>query len=340
MKLMRRSGNLLNFIFSTASLIVALSVVEMSLRLEERWYIVESSKTDSRTTAPVPNAQAYRILGLGDSFTFGQGVKDADTYLRQLEVLLQARYPRKFFQTINLGVPGYNTAQEYQMLLHRGLAYKPDLIIVGFTLSDPETVQDYLWRTRKINAGPSSPRGITLTTRLRDFVNRSYLYQFAKPHAIALMVRLRLISDDPAASYYKSLYSENYRGWLEAQNSLKAMKQVAEEKRSHFLVVIFPFITRLDASYPFDGIHKRVSDFCMSNGIEVLDLLPDFMSRDARKLRVSLLDHHPNAEAHRIAAEVILRFVISRNWVGGSRQVVSDNGTKDRRHRSFTGELY
>lgn len=76
----------------------------------------------------------FRILGLGDSQMFGQGVETSETYLAMLERKLAERGIRA--EAINTAVPGYNTANEAAVLARRGVAYAPDLVVVGFVGND------------------------------------------------------------------------------------------------------------------------------------------------------------------------------------------------------------
>jgi lysophospholipase L1-like esterase len=71
------------------------------------------------------------------------------------------------------------------------------------------------------------------------------------------------------------------------------------------LLVIFPMLLDLRA-YPFEALHQRISSEARSAGLAVLDLLDAFLGDDEARLRRSPFDSvHPNAEAHRIAAERI-----------------------------------
>ena len=78
----------------------------------------------------------FRIVVLGDSVTFGHGSIEEHTYPRLLETLLKERRPDVQWQVWNLGVPGYNTAQELAYLLEAGPAFQPDLVVVGFYDND------------------------------------------------------------------------------------------------------------------------------------------------------------------------------------------------------------
>lgn len=78
----------------------------------------------------------FRILGLGDSFTFGMWVKLEETYLKILERKLNTNEDGRKFEAINMGVPAYGTAKELVTLEAEGKKFNPDLIIVGLFAND------------------------------------------------------------------------------------------------------------------------------------------------------------------------------------------------------------
>ena len=77
----------------------------------------------------------FRILLLGDSFVQGHGVEAEKTFGKVLEQKLNKKQDGKY-QVINAGVFGYSPLLEYLYLKERGLDLKPDLIILGFDLTD------------------------------------------------------------------------------------------------------------------------------------------------------------------------------------------------------------
>lgn len=74
----------------------------------------------------------FRILVLGDSFTFGIGVNLEDTYVKLLEKRLKEIYPDKRCEVINCGVPSVGTDYEYMFLKEMGNRFRPDVVLVGF----------------------------------------------------------------------------------------------------------------------------------------------------------------------------------------------------------------
>ena len=73
-----------------------------------------------------------RVVVLGDSFTFGEDVDDAETWPHRLEEMLPAT------EVLNLGVHGYGHDQMLLYLEEEGLKYHPDLVVVGFLPDDME----------------------------------------------------------------------------------------------------------------------------------------------------------------------------------------------------------
>lgn len=79
----------------------------------------------------------FRIVGLGDSFTYGAGAAFEDTYLVRLETMLNASaHPRRTVEIIKAGVPRFFPEPARQMLEQYGLAFRPDLVLVEFHPND------------------------------------------------------------------------------------------------------------------------------------------------------------------------------------------------------------
>lgn len=90
----------------------------------------------SREYAVQKPVGTVRIVGLGDSGMFGWGVQQGENYMDVLESNLNARADGKVYETLNFGVPGYNTQLEVETLKSKGLAYKPDIVVVGWCDND------------------------------------------------------------------------------------------------------------------------------------------------------------------------------------------------------------
>ncbi|MCL4364050.1 SGNH/GDSL hydrolase family protein [Patescibacteria group bacterium] len=83
----------------------------------------------------------YRIITLGDSFTFGENVPTAKNWTELLEDDLNKNFHCKNvskFEVINLGVYAYDMQYEVERYKIRGIKYNPDLVI--WTLTDFERI--------------------------------------------------------------------------------------------------------------------------------------------------------------------------------------------------------
>jgi len=75
-----------------------------------------------------PSGGPRRVLVLGDSVAFGMDVADGESWPERLA--------RPGLEVVNLAVPGFGTDQELLRLEREGLAYRPDVIVVGFCLAN------------------------------------------------------------------------------------------------------------------------------------------------------------------------------------------------------------
>jgi len=96
-----------------------------------------------------------KILCIGDSYTYGLGVKRCDAYPAQLQTKLEEKFGNGAIEVINSGMPGINTpilAGSFSEILDN---YSPDVVLImigtndewnfeGF-FSDPKSIKDRLF---------------------------------------------------------------------------------------------------------------------------------------------------------------------------------------------------
>lgn len=76
----------------------------------------------------------FRILCLGDSYTWGWGVQQDQIFTHQMEHLLASQ--GILCDVINAGVGGYSTDQELLYLEKEGQAYAPDIVVLQVCKND------------------------------------------------------------------------------------------------------------------------------------------------------------------------------------------------------------
>lgn len=78
-----------------------------------------------------------RIALLGDSFAFGWGVEEHESFSEVAEEKLNKIFNGQLnFEILNFGVPGYSTFQELALFEDRVLDLEPDLVLVFFVEND------------------------------------------------------------------------------------------------------------------------------------------------------------------------------------------------------------
>ena len=87
-------------------------------------------RAEREYAVPKP-AGRTRLLMLGDSFVFGSGVEEPETFVRRFEALRGGD-----LEVINLGVPGYNSTHAVELLAERGLRFSPDGVVLFVSDND------------------------------------------------------------------------------------------------------------------------------------------------------------------------------------------------------------
>ena len=81
----------------------------------------------------IEKTNIYRIIALGDSWTYGIWTPLEEIWPERLEEYLKEKCQNSKFEVINLGVGGYDTRYEVERFNKRGKKYNPDLVIVFIT---------------------------------------------------------------------------------------------------------------------------------------------------------------------------------------------------------------
>jgi hypothetical protein len=256
----------------------------------------------------------FRIVVLGDSIGFGycndsESLALPDIFPKVLECLLQDSRAdgRQAYEVINLSVSGYDTIQEVEFLVQKGLALHPDLVIVAYSLNDEWDSSLELLRLKdKRSELLLAPAGRYL---FRVFM-RSHLFRLG----------------------WMSIRSLNRKKWeslgrtRDMDRPLRGFQRLQSLARLHgfkVLVVIFPLFQDFDHYLYLDG-HRRAAQRAEAAGFFVLDLLDDFRRESKgnfRALQGRCVREHPDEKGHAVAARSIYHFLISSGMVPESRAI-------------------
>lgn len=239
---------------------------------------------------PIASDAVSRIVVLGDSFTFGYRVSGDSSYPSVLEQKLNQGAIETRFEVLNLGVCGYNTRDQAIVLEHKGLPWRPDLVVLGYVLNDPET-------------DPVQP--LTRYFHEPALWERSNLARLAAKAWRDLNVRQWGQGD-----YYQYLHAQGHPKWESVVAAFEDIRELTENRQIPVLVVIFPEKPdRRWQKYSYAGIHNQVAETARAKGLAVVDLLEAFSQYPARTMRVRFGDPHPSPQAHAVAAGAIYDWI-------------------------------
>ncbi|MQA28709.1 MAG: hypothetical protein GEU82_02560 [Luteitalea sp.] len=277
---------------------------------------------DREFAIPKP-ADTYRILVLGDSFTWGVGLDVGQTIPKQLEDELRRRSGGRAIDVINAAIPGTNTVDQLLLLQDRALTYDPDMLVLIYNLNDIDfkpvlapSSYDEGTATPVVQIDPgddvtqwsksSGLRGLILQIEYH-----SALARFMVPRAGQLLQRagvLNSVEFSWVAKVFQGFTDDN-PGWLESKRALEEIARICKARNVPFVIAIYPLLVGLD-DYQGRDAHEVVRRHGAATGVAAtVDLLPLFENKPGRSFWINYADGHPNAQAHRLVTEALLPVV-------------------------------
>ncbi len=254
---------------------------------------------------PYRSAADAKVLVLGDSVTWGDGVRDPSrVYTAVLEHALQAADPHRTCEVINTGVPGYSTFQQGAYLRTRGLALKPHVIVLQFCLND--VVERY----HSVASYGGDNVFLGVDTRLGGSGLRPWLIRHSRAAehlARALQHRARrleemevekLATDDPSPAILDA--------WEQVERELDEIHALAAQHNLPLLIAIFPYRFQMEDPPALRQPQDRLLQYARERGIPCVDLLPAFAMAAAGGGPPLFVDeNHLGREGHALAARVL-----------------------------------
>jgi hypothetical protein len=234
-----------------------------------------------------------RIIGIGDSFMFGQGIDLNDTFLSFLERDLNETFPQKQWEIINTAVPGYNTAMEVETLKRKCLEFKPDIVIME-VIGNDFALPNFIYETEDYFA-------LNKSFIVDIVVNR---YKLSKKDNFRLFdAPFNTASDSFECNPGKvPLLYRDMVGW---PGFVKAMRELKElQEKNGFTVIICR--TSSVSNEKIDLLNKNLGFHSIFNFFDWVEDL---------SLVVSEKDRHPNAKQNKKTAENILNYMIQEGII-------------------------
>lgn len=225
-----------------------------------------------------------RVLFLGDSVLFGWSLPEEARFTNVLARL------RPDWEVINMGIPGYNAAQEVECLRNYGLKYKPDLVVINIIGNDHQ-LPNFIQRS------PGDLRSSFLLDWFRGRLSRDTLLPpQMQPGWVPGKV---FLDEDPAR--VPSQYSDLV-GWQAVRRAYLELAQLGREQ--HFQA----------ACFGFPGVIVEAQRFCQEGDMEYWDFQPvtDRIMKERHIkdfggsiLAVSPTDGHPGAILNQAGGEYL-----------------------------------
>jgi len=224
-------------------IIYLLFLVEIFLRIAGICYsTIVAPRADEGS---LKDENAFRILCIGDSCTYGVGAPSGKSYPSQLYKLLNEKAGTEQFCVINRGVPGLNSSQALRLVKHFVPLYKPDVLLFLCGHNDFWNLEDIkLTENERIN--PLEYSAILANIYLSNL--RIYkLYQ---------------------SFFLTKFYVKNFINIDAQSNNVKAYAEWEDEENYKISKHINDLYVCTPESFSFFAENKRILDIIRTKNIE------------------------------------------------------------------------
>jgi len=264
---------------------------------------------DKELIDPKPE-NIYRILALGDSFTWGLGVNADDCWVEMLEQTLNSTEQNsilpqdKKIEVVNTGVGSWNTEVEASYLAQKGMTHKPDAVILGFLSNDFRSkTTDYIidedgYLTTNLSDGKNRLHLQSLV--FNDKSNRPLWKRFIESsHVIRWASGRRMKTEKKMLMHFNDKNSKK-----KTRDALEKINNVTAAAGIPFYVCVFPTVEDPVPDSEYQDL-MLVGKWCEEMDVSWVYMGDALTGLPSPELWVHPRDHHPNAQAHEKYANLI-----------------------------------
>ncbi len=260
----------------------------------------------------------FRILILGDSVGEGLDMDFFEDLLNQDSIL----HPKYNFEIWNGSVGGYDVRRYYLYLKHRGLGYRPDMIIIFLCLNDFGIDSSVYYKDERGVVRSSFHASSELMRRYPPnlFLMRySYLYRF-----IILRLNSYLLSSEEKSDGSNSEKTEG-------EEYLASIKDICDENHLPLIAVVFPYLKPISEYKDFERQqHGDIMRAIKKLNINYFDLHEYVPQLDLYSLRVVKADEiHTKGEKSHPILKIIYDYLLNNFSEIYSRLINSRNIGQD-----------
>jgi lysophospholipase L1-like esterase len=228
-----------------------------------------------------------RIVVVGDSFTYGQGVNRQERYTERLDSALGPQ-----IEILNFGDPGANYDTHLaNMELALEIA-KPDVVVLQWLFNDVQPADE------------RGPGPMNLAGPFHRFIQPySALYFVLNLGFKQLQTDLGLA---PSTNYFDKFADPASIPAVAAQARLEAVLDMPAAADLPYGMILWPALYNLRFTFD-EALFNQVLAVCAERDISCLDLRPALAAAPTdASLMVNSYDAHPSKLAHQLAAEAAL----------------------------------
>jgi len=252
-----------------------------------------------------PDFQKERILVLGDSFTFGQGVNDTQTW----PYLLQEQFIAKQynFTVLNVGINGYDTRREYVYLKVHEKDFNPKMIIVTFVINDPLSNSGEFW---------SSPIATGILRYIPSRTITTLIEYLKDPESFLFKLGILDYTHSERSIHVRCLRPQQcVEGWNATFFYMDKLNDYAKQINSTFIVVNMPLRMQLVQDQKFGEYDPQYASYMLANFTQDRKIV--FIDLANSSLNFSDYydaDGHWKPSGHVKAADAIYTILLEENY--------------------------
>lgn len=254
-----------------------------------------------------------RVLCLGDSQTFGNGVAQDRTYPARLQARMFAAADAPPVEVINTGVQGWDPVQEVDLLERVAPLLQPDVVILGINLND---IGDAVRTHKEALVDPRT--GEFARDGLKQWLPYRLIYLLKRSRLVTLVYwRLGLLQSggkaNPLTAVLEGDTPPRYEeGWRRIEEVLRRAKNLASARGFRLIVFPVPAAQEFREDYPREQYRSRVVALADRVGLERFDPTPALKTQGGGFERFFIMwDGHISADTHDAIAAMLAE-IISR----------------------------
>ena len=256
---------------------------------------------------PPKQKDDYRIMVIGDSVTFGQGIPTEGTFCSIMEKDLAGRGNRRI-KTYNYGVPAYSILEFISTLEYRAVEIQPDLVLICVIYDDFN-----LNRRCKLDRW-----GYLSGTIKESWLSDSIIKKWLRRIHLSFFLRNLILAENLINIRKIDYFPDRF------MPSLDKLKQLSEDSSYKISVVLLPDV------HPFNMEELGIlAGLLKQRGMDVLDL--SFISREFNRAQFTChpRDPHPSEAVHHRVGEEIAHYLIQHGFIPDSVHL-TDHSRSDR----------